>query len=130
MTAPQPSRAKFIRSAIQTGLKPLAERWGSFSRTRFGSVIARAAALLLAWRHAPDDFAPQPPPEDRLEGMSKADLITLIQRMLKADPDLEDLLDLPLPGSSTKPLDETQFQRQVTKAINGGWLPMRAGSRE
>jgi uncharacterized Zn finger protein len=89
-----------------------------------GGHCKHVAALLLAWMHAPEDFAPQPPLEDRLEGMSKADLITLIRRMLKTDPDLEDLLDLPLPGSSAKPLDESQFQRQVTKAINrgsGGW---------
>ena len=49
MTALQPNRAKSIRSAIQTGLKPLAERWGSFSRTRFGSVIARAFSTNAAW---------------------------------------------------------------------------------
>ncbi len=77
------------------------------------------AALLLTWMHTPEDFTPQLPPEDRLEEMSKADLITLIQRMLKANPDLEDLLDLPLPGRSAKPLDESQFHRQVMKAING-----------
>ncbi len=49
MTAPQPNRAKSIQKAIQTGLKPLAERWGSFSRTRFGSVIARAFSTNAAW---------------------------------------------------------------------------------
>jgi uncharacterized Zn finger protein len=85
-----------------------------------GGHCQHVAALLLAWMHAPEDFAPQQPPEDRLEEMSKADLITLIRRMFKVDPDLEDLLDLPLPGSATRPLDESQFQRQVTKAINRG----------
>ena len=84
-----------------------------------GGHCKHVAALLLAWMHTPEDFAPQQTPEDRLEEMSKADLITLIRRMFKADPDLEDLLDLPLPGSSAKPLDEIQFQRQVTKAIHG-----------
>jgi ribose transport system permease protein len=49
MTALQPNRMKSIRSAIQTGLKPFAERWGSFSRTRFGSVIARAFSTNAAW---------------------------------------------------------------------------------
>jgi len=89
-----------------------------------GGHCKHVAALLLAWIHMPEDFAPQQPPEDRLEEMSKADLITLIQRMIKTDPGLEDLLDLPIPGSSAKPLDEIQFHRQVTKAINkgsGGW---------
>jgi uncharacterized Zn finger protein len=85
-----------------------------------GGHCKHVAALLLTWIHTPEAFDPQPPPEDRLEEMSKAELIVLIRRMLKTDPDLEDLLDLPLPGSSAKPLDESQFQSQVTKAINRG----------
>jgi ribose transport system permease protein len=49
MTAAQPSRAESIRNAVRAGLKPLAERWKSFSETRFGSVVARAFSTNGAW---------------------------------------------------------------------------------
>ena len=49
MTAPQRSRGGSVRRAIRSRLKPIEERWNSFSRTRVGSVVARAFSTNGAW---------------------------------------------------------------------------------
>ena len=49
MTAVQPSLGESIRRAIQVRLRPLGERWKSFSQTRVGSVVARAFSTNGAW---------------------------------------------------------------------------------
>lgn len=49
MTAPRASRAESIRRAGRSKLKPIAERWGSFSQTRVGSIVARAFSTNSAW---------------------------------------------------------------------------------
>ena len=49
MTAARPSLAESIRAALASKLSPVAERWKSFSQTRFGSVVARAFSTNAAW---------------------------------------------------------------------------------
>ena len=49
MTAPRTSRTESIRRAGRSKLKPIVERWGSFSQTRVGSVVARAFSTNAAW---------------------------------------------------------------------------------
>jgi ribose transport system permease protein len=49
MTAPRASRPESIRRAGRSKLKPIAERWGSFSQTRVGSVVDRAFSTNAAW---------------------------------------------------------------------------------
>ncbi len=50
------------------------------------------AALLLTWLHQPEDFLEQQDIDTVLEQRSKAELIALIKKMLKREPDLEMLL--------------------------------------
>jgi tetratricopeptide (TPR) repeat protein len=53
------------------------------------------------------------PVAGRLAGKSKEELIVLIQEMLKREPELERLLDLPLKPDPGSPLDLTGFRRQI-----------------
>ncbi|HEX6779466.1 MAG TPA: SWIM zinc finger family protein, partial [Ktedonobacterales bacterium] len=55
------------------------------------------AALLLTWREQPESFIELEELEKTLEQRSKEELLALIKLMLQKDPDLETLLDLPLP---------------------------------
>lgn len=70
-------------------------------------------ALLLAWVHTPGIFQFAAPVDERLAGKSKEELIALIREMLKREPNLERLLDLPLRPDSESPLDLDPFRRQI-----------------
>ena len=79
----------------------------------WGGICKHIVALLLTWVRAPDAFQSAAPVDERLAGKSKEELITLIQEMLKREPDLERLLDLPLQPDSESPLDLDAFRRQI-----------------
>lgn len=79
----------------------------------WGGICKHLVALLLAWVHTPDVFQIAAPIDERLAGKSKEELIALIQEMLKREPDLERLLDLPLQPDSEAPLDLDAFRRQI-----------------
>jgi ribose transport system permease protein len=49
MTAAQTGHGGSVRRAVRSRLKPITERWGSFSQTRVGSVVARAFSTNGAW---------------------------------------------------------------------------------
>lgn len=86
-----------------------------------GSGCKHAAALLLMWVHHPDQFIEREALDTLLEKRSKNELIVLIKEMLKREPDLETLLDLPLPGTNTKGkrIDPEPYRRQVRNAFRG-----------
>jgi uncharacterized Zn finger protein len=93
-----------------------------------GGRCKHVAALLLTWLNDPDQFQESEPLEVALEKRSKAELIALIRLMLEREPDLEVLLDLPLPGpeSSRRPLDPDVIRNQVDHAFENphddwGW---------
>jgi len=80
-------------------------------------------ALLLAWVHKPDEFSEREPTEDALAGKTKDELIALVQAMLQRAPELERLLDLPLPKGSGKGsqrrtrVDPETYRRQIRYAM-------------
>jgi len=79
----------------------------------WGGICKHIVALLLTWVHDPDAFQPVAPVEERLASKSKEELMVLIQEMLKREPDLERLLDLPLHPDLTSPIDQNAFRRQI-----------------
>ena len=79
----------------------------------WGGICKHLVALLLTWVRDPDTFQSLAPVDDRLAGKSKEELIALVQEMLKREPDLERLLDLPLHPDSASPLNLDAFRRQI-----------------
>jgi uncharacterized Zn finger protein len=79
----------------------------------WGGICKHIVALLLTWVNEPEMFQASAPVDDRLAGKSKEDLITLIQEMLKREPELERLLDLPFNPVPGSPLDLSAFRRQI-----------------
>jgi uncharacterized Zn finger protein len=99
-----------------------------------GGRCKHVAALLLTWLHAPERFAEQETRQATLEQRSKAELIALIERMLARHPDLESLIDTPLPLDTEHlpPVDEKAIRKQVQSAFygSGDWGPTNAVPEE
>ncbi len=74
-----------------------------------------AAALLLTWVNNPESFTKIEELATALHQRSKEELIVLITKLIDRHPDLETLLEMPLPGSAKagKPLDAKVIERQV-----------------
>lgn len=79
----------------------------------WGGICKHIVALLLAWVHSPEEFQETATADERLAGKSKEELITLVQEMLKRDPELERLLDLPLQPDPDSPHNLDAFRRQI-----------------
>lgn len=84
------------------------------------------AALLLTWINDPSDFRETEDLQTALERRSKDELIGLIQAMVTRYPDLELLLELPLPGSTgtQRAIEPQVIERQVRGAFaqaGDGW---------
>lgn len=78
------------------------------------------AALLQTWLADPDAFVEVEDVDAVLERRSKAELIALLRRMVERYPDLEMLLELPLPQDTQgAPVDSARIQRQVAQAFGG-----------
>ena len=91
-----------------------------------GGFCKHIVALLLTWVDAPESFAVRPPVAELLAGKSQEELIALIELLLRAHPELEDLLDLPVLISgvvSDDPVDEAAIRRQIEAAFrdHGGY---------
>ncbi|HNB52416.1 MAG TPA: SWIM zinc finger family protein, partial [Anaerolineales bacterium] len=86
-----------------------------------GSGCKHVAALLLTWVHHPDWFVERESVETMLDKRSKNELIILIKEMIKREPNLETLLDLPLPGTKTRRtrVDPEPYRRRVRNAFIG-----------
>lgn len=96
-----------------------------------GGFCKHVVALLLTWIEQPETFEVRPPVADVLANKSREELVALIGALLRENPDLEDLLDLPAivagaPGD--EPVDERAIRRQITAAMRdtngygrGGW---------
>jgi len=95
------------------------------------------ASLLLTWMDAPDTFQVIEEPDTSLERRSKEELIVLIHQMLQRDPELEILLELPIPGSDSDKgtIDREKLRGQVEYAFRGfeyerGWMYISEVARE
>lgn len=87
-----------------------------------GGHCKHAGALLLAWLDRPDGFRMVAELDADLEQRSKGELIALIKQMLQLQPDLETLLEVPLPGGDWRsdPVDPAPYRRQVSSAFRRG----------
>ncbi len=83
----------------------------------WGGLCKHLVALLLAWVHEPDSFHTIPPLDELLADRSKDELIGLIKEMLKRQPDLVRLLELPVQPGRQTPLDLDAFRRQISYAL-------------
>jgi len=84
------------------------------------------AALLLTWLDRAEEFIELEDLDTALGRRGKAELIALIKQMLLQQPDLESLLQLPLPrdGRRARPVDPAVYRRQAAAAFRGldhGW---------
>src|SRR5579883_1425946 len=72
------------------------------------------AALLLTWQTRPEEFVEIEDLEASLARRSKGELVALVKQMLRQEPDLELLLEtpLPVPGQSRSAHSET-YRRQA-----------------
>src|SRR5262249_23428658 len=80
-----------------------------------GGSCKHVAAVLLAWKNEPNEFQEVENLETALERRSKAELIALVKQMLRREPDLESLLETPLPakGKRSQRASADVYQRQV-----------------
>ncbi len=86
-----------------------------------GGFCKHIVALLLTWLETPDAFEVHPSVVELLADKSREELVTLIELMLDADPDLDLVLRLPAPGRgvpSDAPVDEAALRRQITTALD------------
>jgi uncharacterized Zn finger protein len=85
-----------------------------------GGYCKHVAALLLTWLDSPQEFIEQQEVEAVLEQCSKAELITLIKKMLQRQPELEILL--PAVRKEHAPVNPEIYRRQVAAAFrNAGY---------
>jgi uncharacterized Zn finger protein len=86
-----------------------------------GGYCKHTAALLLTWLERPEQFAEREEPDAALERRSKAELIALIKQMLRQEPELEWLLETPLPaaGKRQEPVDAAVYRRQAAALFGG-----------
>jgi uncharacterized Zn finger protein len=83
----------------------------------WGGLCKHIVALLLAWVHEPGTFHTVPPLDEMLAGRSQEELIALIKEMLKREPELIRLLELPVQPDRQTPLDLNAFRRQISYAL-------------
>jgi uncharacterized Zn finger protein len=87
-----------------------------------GGHCKHIAALLLAWRNSPEEFTEIEELAPALEKRSKEELIALIKLMLRKEPDLELLLEAPLPGAGAGEVPATAqaYRKQAEAAFRHG----------
>ena len=80
-----------------------------------GGYCKHIAALLLTWRERPEEFLEVENLDTTLEHRSKEELIALVKQMLRQSPELESLLEVPLPtaGKRAAPVDPEIYRRQA-----------------
>jgi uncharacterized Zn finger protein len=89
-----------------------------------GGHCKHTVALLLTWVNDPDSFQEVEALDAILDKRSKAELIALIKQMLEQEPDLESLLELPVIGEESKPINIKAIRQQVQRAfrdVNYEW---------
>lgn len=91
-----------------------------------GGYCKHVAALLLTWRDQPAAFRETAGVDANLEQRSTAELVALVKQMLRHQPDLERLLETPLPagGKRARPPDPSVYRDQAAAAFEhdrAGW---------
>lgn len=88
----------------------------------WGGACKHSVALLLAWVDEPGSFHDVATLDAGLEGRSKEQLIALIKEMLKRQPDLERLLDVPVLADIKTPVDLDAFRRLLNSNLDQEYL--------
>ena len=86
-----------------------------------GGYCKHVAAVLLHWSARPEDFTAVEEVDAALERRSKAELVALVKQMLRQRPELELLLETPLPaegnggrgGKRRAPVNPETYRRQA-----------------
>ncbi len=114
----QGSRSQPYRVQITLGPKGIAS--GDCScPVGGGGHCKHAAALLLTWLGDADAFVDVQDMATTLDRRSKAELIELIGKMVERYPDLEMLVELPVPGEAgSRPMDAESIRRQVRRVFS------------
>ncbi|HEU0115291.1 MAG TPA: SWIM zinc finger family protein, partial [Thermomicrobiales bacterium] len=97
-----------------------------------GGFCKHVVALLLTWIDAPERFEVRPPIAGVLAGKSHEELLALVERMVQQVPELESMIELPMPvagAPSGEALDESVLRRQVEAAFanDGGYYGQEYG---
>ncbi len=91
----------------------------------WGGDCKHIVALLLTYLYKPETFEERAPVQDTLLERSKEQLITLIRQMVAHHPDLQALIDRPMPGEQAgdELVDTGPFRRELRRAVNtfGEW---------
>jgi hypothetical protein len=90
-----------------------------------GMSCKHVVALLLGWCNEPETFKEAKDLREWLKFRSKGELIKLIEQMLRREPELEDLLDMPVPKKGKQPeVKAKDFQKRADAIYNrssGEW---------
>ncbi|HEV2109526.1 MAG TPA: SWIM zinc finger family protein [Thermomicrobiales bacterium] len=89
-----------------------------------GGFCKHIVALLLAWVREPETFTEGPVLKEVLASKSQGELIALIEVMINLFPELEDVLELPLPDmvdGDGAPVQEATTRRQVAAAMQAAY---------
>ncbi len=85
----------------------------------WGGYCKHIVAVLLAYVHQPESFVERPPLPEMLMERSKEQLVDLIRQMILRYPDLQTLVDRPVPGAAGEaPVDTEAFRRELRQAID------------
>jgi tetratricopeptide (TPR) repeat protein len=86
------------------------------------------AALLLTWCETPEEFTEVEELATVLKRHSQDELIALIEQMVRIQPDLETLVETPLPitGKRRRPVSPQVYQRQADTAFHNAGDDWRA----
>ena len=100
-----------------------------------GGHCKHIGALLLAWSKQPDAFREVAELDAALQERTKEELIALIKQMLQLQPNLETLLEIPLPGHGKRsgPVNPEVYRRQVASALRRAgddWMALRGVAAE
>jgi hypothetical protein len=82
-----------------------------------GGHCKHTIALLLTWVNGPDSFQETEALDAMLDKCSKPELIAIIKEMLEQEPDLESLLELPIIGEESAPINIKAIRQQAQRAF-------------
>lgn len=100
----------------------------------WGGYCKHVVALLLTWVRDPEEFTVIPETDDLLAGKSREELVEIIKAMLKREPDLLTLLEMPSAASAPRqtPVDPEVYRCQVAYAFGRAedWYDVFTVARE
>jgi uncharacterized Zn finger protein len=86
----------------------------------YGGYCKHQIAVLLKYIHEPESFIVQTPLAELLARRSREELILLIERMVEREPDLRDMLEMPIAGKDSRvnPVNVEGYRRELQRHIS------------